>query len=197
MTRIIVGLGNPGDEYESTRHNVGFEIVEALARELDLLFEHPRVLEGYTGPRKVDVARDADRLLIRPLTYMNLSGTVVAPLVRWAEADPADLLVVYDDLDLPPGRLRIRPHGGTGGQKGMRSIVECLGTDRFPRLRVGIGNPGTDAARHVLGKFTDREREDMDVSIAEAVEALVFWLDTGNIEECMTRFHSRWNQASS
>ena len=195
---MIVGLGNPGDEYDGSRHNVGFEILDRLARQRGLLFESARGLPGYTGPRKLSVAHDRARgwLFVRPMTYMNLSGTVVAPLVRWAELDPGDVLVVLDDLDLPSGKLRIRPHGGTGGHNGMRSIVECLGTDRFPRLRVGIGNPRTDAARHVLERFTRSEREEMDIVVAEATEAIDFWLEEGDIEECMTRFHSRWNQAS-
>jgi PTH1 family peptidyl-tRNA hydrolase len=204
---MVVGLGNPGDEYAGTRHNVGFEVLDRLARERSLLFESPRGLEGYTGPRKASVAlsmssersdaRSARRtLFVRPMTYMNLSGTVVAPLARWAGLEPERVLVVVDDLDLPLGKLRIRPHGGTGGHNGLRSIVECLGTDRFPRLRVGIGNPGTDAARHVLERFTRPEREEMDVCVAEAAEAIDFWLESGDIEECMARFHSRWNQAS-
>ncbi len=195
---MIVGLGNPGDEYLGTRHNVGFEVVEALASELGgLLFEHPRVLEGYTGPRKLTVARDTRRdvLLLEPMTFMNLSGQAVAPVARWAGVAPEDLMIVYDDIDLPFGKLRIRPHGGSGGHNGMRSILECLGTDRFPRMRVGIGRPRTDAARHVLDRFDRREREEMDVVVAEATEALVFWLSEGNLEECMTRFHSRWNEA--
>lgn len=198
---MIVGLGNPGDEYRGTRHNVGFEVVESVAAELGLLFEHPRVLEGYTGPRRFTVARGVrppagSVLLVEPQTYMNLSGQAVAPLARWAEVESGDLMVVYDDIDLPFARLRIRPHGGAGGHNGMRSILECLGTDRFPRLRVGIGRPRTDAARHVLERFGDREREEMDVAVAEAAEALLFWLTEGSIEACMTRFHSRWNEAS-
>jgi PTH1 family peptidyl-tRNA hydrolase len=196
--KMIVGLGNPGDEYGGTRHNVGFEVLDRLASERGLLFESPRGLSGYAGPRGVAVAQDARRgwLFVRPLTFMNLSGTVVAPLARWAELEPQEVLVVVDDLDLPLGKLRIRPHGGTGGHNGMRSIVECLGTDRFPRLRVGIGNPRTDAARHVLDRFTRAEREEIDVSVAEAAEAVLFWLEEGDIDACMTRFHSRWKEAS-
>lgn len=196
---MVVGLGNPGDEYVGTRHNVGFEVVEVLARELgDLLFEHPRILEGYSGPKKLVVARDLrhDVLLVEPQTFMNLSGEAVAPVTRWAGIGPEDLMVVYDDLDLPFGKLRIRPHGGAGGHNGMRSILECLGTDRFPRLRVGIGRPGTDAARHVLERFDPRERQLMDVVVAEAAEAVLHWLSQGDIEECMTRFHSRWKRDS-
>ena len=195
---MVVGLGNPGETYEGTRHNVGFEVLDRVARERGLLFESPRGLSGYTGPGKLDVAVDAAHgwLLVRPLTFMNLSGTVVAPVMRWAGLEPSDLLVVYDELDLPFSKLRLRPHGGTGGHNGMRSVVECLGSDLFPRLRVGIGNPRTDAARHVLERFSRAEREDMDVTVVEAAEAVLSWLESGNIEECMTRFHSRWKEAT-
>jgi PTH1 family peptidyl-tRNA hydrolase len=160
-----------------------------------------------------------DAYLVMPLTYMNLSGDAVLPLARFlgvvapkAAADTQKdgevlspgipipevrhlpILVVYDDMDLDVGRLRIRPHGGAGGQKGMRSIIERLGTDRFPRLRVGIGRAGTDAARHVLSGFPPKERTEIDVSIVEAAEAITAWLTDGDLEGVMTRFHSRWNQ---
>ena len=111
--------------------------------------------------------------------------------------EPSNLLVVYDDLDLPSAALRIRPHGGAGGQNGMRSIIDSLGTDRFPRLRVGIGRPRTDAARHVLEPFGPHEEEDIAISVAEAAEAIFFWMQMGDIDQCMARFHSRWTQSSS
>ncbi len=213
MTRLVVGLGNPGREYVGTRHNVGFEVLDRLALHEGELFRNASQLEGYRGPRAFAWARleDPDALLVRPETFMNLSGDVVAPLARFLARcpdgggddggegqtlDPSRLLVVYDDLDLDLGRLRIRPHGGAGGHKGMRSIIDSLGSDRFPRLRIGIGRPGTDAARHVLRPFRDKERVEIDVSIAEAVEAVLDWLQSGDIERCMTRFHSRWTQDS-
>ena len=204
MRRIVCGLGNPGPDYAGTRHNVGFDVVDHLARHEGLLFDSPAILEGYTGPRNALVARSSepDALLVKPQTFMNRSGAVVAPLVRWAwgpsalETVPLELLVVYDDLDLPVSALRIRPHGGHGGHNGMRSLFECLGTDRFPRLRVGIGNPRTDAARHVLERFTDAEQVEIDISVAEASEAIEAWLIEGDIERVMTRFHSRWTQAN-
>lgn len=196
VARVAVGLGNPGPEYEGTRHNVGFEVLDHLARHEGLLFQPPRSLEDYRGPRGFLCARsfEPDALLVKPQTWMNLSGTVVAPIVHWARVEPAQLLVVYDDMDLPLGSLRIRPHGGAGGQKGMRSILDCLGSDRFPRLRVGIGRPRTDAARHVLAEFSSEERVEMDISVAEASEAVLHWLLEGDIEKCMTRFHSRWSR---
>jgi PTH1 family peptidyl-tRNA hydrolase len=197
MRRVVCGLGNPGPDYAGTRHNVGFAVLDHLARREGLLFESPAVLEGYTGPRQLVCARARDALLVKPLTFMNRSGVVLAPIVRWAGVEPADVLVVYDDLDLPFAALRIRPHGGHGGHNGMRSILESLGTEGFPRLRVGIGNPRTDAARHVLARFTPDEEEDIAISVAEATDAILSWLECGDIELVMTRFHSRWNQGSA
>ena len=226
MARLVVGLGNPGPEYADTRHNVGFAVLDHLARERGMLFRGPSRLEGWTGPRGFDWARlSADggaAFLLKPGTYMNRSGDIVAPVARWLakrgdlptlaaepaaedddepavvdeppRPDPASILVVYDDMDLDVGRLRLRPHGGHGGQNGMRSIIHRLATDRFPRLRVGIGRAGTDAARHVLSPFTGPERQEIDVSIAEATEAIEAWLDGEAFSDVMTRFHSRWNQ---
>ena len=107
-----------------------------------------------------------------------------------------DLMVVYDDLDLPAAQLRIRPHGGTGGHNGVRSITEHLSTDLFPRLKVGIGREGTDAARYVLQPFSASQREEIEVAYPQAAEALLDWLAHGDLEACMTRFHSRWNEDS-
>ena len=197
-TKLIVGLRNPGSRYDGTRHNVGFAVVDHLARSEGLLFDSPAVLDGYGGPARMSVARlqAHDALLVKPQTFMNRSGVVVAPLVQWAGVEPADLLVVYDDLDLPFSQLRIRPHGGHGGHNGMRSILECLGTDRFPRVRVGIGNPRTDAARHVLERFADSETEDIAITTADAADAILDWLKSGDIERVMTRVHSRYTEGS-
>ena len=203
MTRLVVGLGNPGPEYEWTRHNVGFHALDRLALHEGTLFRHATdlegtLLEGYGGPKAFRCAQcfDPEALLLKPETFMNRSGDVVAPVARFLDLPPEDLLVVYDDIDLEPGVLRLRPHGGTGGHKGMASITDRLGSDRFPRLRVGIGRPATDAARHVLEKFGDGQLEELAVTLAEAGEAILDWLSSGDIERCMTRFHSRWKQGS-
>jgi PTH1 family peptidyl-tRNA hydrolase len=196
VVRLVIGLGNPGPEYEGTRHNVGFQVLDRIGKTQELLFQPAKSLDGYEGPRALRCARSTklDALFVKPETYMNRSGEVVHALVRWLAIDPADLMVVYDDFDLPLGGLRIRPHGGSGTHNGMKSIVECLATDRFPRLRVGIGPARTDAARHVLEPFTDKERVEIEISVAEAAEAVLDWLQTGDIQGCMTRFHSRWKQ---
>lgn len=202
MTRLVVGLGNPGPDHIGTRHNVGFGVLDHLARHEGLLFRTPRELpeefSDFGGPWSFQVARcfDPDVFLVKPETFMNRSGDAVAPLAAHLGVEPgAHLLVVYDDMDLEVGALRIRPQGGAGGHNGMRSLISLLGTDRFPRLRVGIGRPGTDAARHVLSGFDEREREEIAISVAEAAEAILAWLLGEPLERVMTRFHSRWSVA--
>ena len=198
VEKLVVGLGNPGTKYESTRHNAGFRVVDRVARRSGAIFESGRKLEGYEGPREFEFARvpgdPGAALLVKPRTFMNLSGDVVAPLLSSRSLAPEDLLVVYDDLDLPLGAKRIRPHGGPGTHNGMRSIVDRLATDRFPRLRLGIGSAGTDAARHVLEVFSEEEEKVIGPAVDEAADAILFWLSTGDLEACMTRFHSRWKQ---
>ena len=195
-TKLIVGLGNPGAKYAGTRHNVGFEIVERLALHEGLLFSPGDRLDGFAGPNNFTFARShaPDALFVQPTTWMNKSGEAVRPLVEWAGGEPSNVLVVFDDLDLDPGKLRIRAQGGHGGQNGMRSIIDELRSDQFPRLRVGIGRPVTDAARHVLGTFDPDERETMDDAVARAADAILDWLDGDDIQATMSRFHSRWNQ---
>lgn len=194
MTRLVVGLGNPGPDYEKTRHNVGFEVVEHLALHEGLFFDPGDRLDGYSGPPDFLFARShvPDVLLVKPMTFMNRSGDVVAPLVESLGGDPSQVLVVVDDLDLDVATLRLRKRGGHGGQNGMRSIIGALGTDRFPRLRVGIGRPETDAVRHVLGRFDDPERTLIDDAVQRAAEAIEAWLGGLPFDQVMSRFHSRW-----
>ena len=140
---------------------------------------------------------DCHLLLVRPERFMNRSGEPLAPLLRalgWNSGEPAPILVAYDDLDLPLGALRLRAQGGHGGHNGMRSVLSSLGTDRFPRLRIGIGRGGTDAARPVLEEFTPAEWVEMQISLQEAAEAVLAWAGGLDFDQCMTRFHSRWTQ---
>lgn len=197
--KLVVGLGNPGPEYESTRHNVGYLVLDRLAERSKVLFQPATRLGVDVGPRAFSFARlsKVDALLLKPEAFMNRSGDVVQPVMAALGIEPAQGLVVFDDFDLPLGALRIRPHGGPGTHNGMRSIVNALATDRFPRLRVGIGPARTDAARHVLERFTPKERTEIEISVAEAAEAIEDWLSTGDIDACMTRFHSRWNQGKA
>lgn len=193
--KLVVGLGNPGPEYAGTRHNVGFDVLERLAADGKLLFHPARKLEGPAWTAPFEFARHASgALLVKPLSFINRSGSVVSELASGLPLAPEQILVVSDDFDLPLGALRIRPHGGPGTHNGLRSIVESLASDRFPRLRVGIGRAGTDAARHVLERFAESELEEIRISVAQAAEAIEVWLREGDLSGVMTRFHSRWNQ---
>jgi PTH1 family peptidyl-tRNA hydrolase len=175
---LIVGLGNPGKGYASHRHNVGFRVVEALARAHHLSFSRQkgfqaRVAEGRIAGRRA--------ILAKPQTFMNLSGRAVGRLVRARGIEIEGLLVVYDDLDLPLGRLRLRPEGGAGGHKGMRSILDTLGNQAFPRLRIGIGRPPgqMDPADYVLRPFRTEEEPALVQVVARAVAAVECWLAEG------------------
>jgi len=195
VTRLVVGLGNPGPQHEWTPHNVGFHALDELARRSKLIFEAPAVLGTAMVGIPCVLARDTrrDALLVKPMTFMNLSGTAVAPLVRSLGVSPEQVLAVFDDIDLAPGALRIRPHGGSGGHNGVRSMVQMLGSDHFPRLRIGVGRPRTDAARHVLTQLTGDARVVAEISVAHAADFLAAWLDEPeSLEKLMTRFHSRW-----
>lgn len=186
--KLIVGLGNPGRRYRETRHNVGFAVVDELAR------RHETGFEGAPADALMARARrlgSDGAILVKPLTMMNLSGFAVSELARYFRVALADLLVVADDVALPVGRLRARPRGSDGGHKGLRSIIEQLGTGEFPRLRVGVGRGDTrrDLADHVLGGFDPAERPQVEEAIGRAADAAeVFALE--GIEAVMNRFNA-------
>jgi len=183
---LIVGLGNPGPQYVATRHNVGFRCVELLASTRDLTFDkkqkRARVAMGLVRGQRVIIAR--------PQTFMNESGRAVAPLARFYKVQLERLLVVHDDLDLPLGTMRLRPEGGSGGHKGMRSIIEHLGGQKFPRLRIGIGRPPgrMDPAAYVLQNFSAQEEPLLAETLERAVVAIETWLAEG-IEVAMTQYN--------
>ena len=184
--KLVVGLGNPGPNYAHNRHNVGFRLADRLATDNGLSFTrrqcHAQVASGNIAGRRV--------LLARPLTYMNLSGTSVAGLVRFYKVRPADVIVAYDDLDLPLGRIRLRAEGGSGGHNGVKSIIERLGTDQFARLRIGIGRPSAgEPADYVLDDFRGDEKPAIEAALDAAAQAVVVWLDDG-IEAAMNRFNN-------
>ncbi|MGQ9558632.1 MAG: aminoacyl-tRNA hydrolase [Desulfurispora sp.] len=168
---MIVGLGNPGEKYARTRHNAGFMVVDALAGELGSLAWREK-FKALTA--KVTIA-GRPVLLVKPQTYMNLSGSAVAALLHWYKIELSNLLVIYDDLDLPPGKIRLRTRGGSGGHKGMVSIIELLGTSDFARLRVGIGRPPVDSEQAVidwvLGDFAPEERPLMEEAMCRGAAA--------------------------
>ena len=185
--RIIVGLGNPGAEHARTRHNAGFQCVERLARSHGLQFGATRFESKLAVGRVCGV----EVVLAKPLTYMNLCGQAVAALARHHRLDLSQLLVVYDDLDLPLGTIRLRAAGGSGGHKGMRSIIRSLAASDFPRLRVGIGrSPVQDPSDYVLSVFTEDERITMDVAYTRAAQAMECYLIRG-IETAMNEFNQQ------
>ena len=181
----MVGLGNPGSKYQGTRHNIGFELVDRLAQGGSQA-SFSRKFEGQLAEIEIDYRRV---LLLKPETFMNLSGRSVGQAVRFFKLPVTDLLVVCDDLSLPVGKLRLRPGGSDGGQKGLRDIAAHLGTDQFPRLRIGIGdNEGVDAADYVLSRFRSAERNAIDDALILASQAVAVWVTQG-IDAAMNRFN--------
>ncbi|MBN1851588.1 MAG: aminoacyl-tRNA hydrolase [Pirellulales bacterium] len=185
--KLIVGLGNPGRKYGRTRHNVGFEVVDELARRLaagrkKYQFDG-EVVETRLGNHRL--------LLLWPQTYMNHSGVSVRQAVSFYRIDLVDILIVCDDFNLPLARLRFRPHGSDGGQKGLGDILCQLGTQEIARLRIGVGPlpPGWDAAGYVLSRFKKREREEMDSAVLRAADAVQRWIET-DINVCMNEFNA-------
>jgi PTH1 family peptidyl-tRNA hydrolase len=188
--KVICGLGNPGDRYRLTRHNVGFRVVDLLADRWGLT-GHGRVREG-AARLEADLPEPAGRvLLVKPMRYMNLSGGALKAALRQTDADPATgLLVIADDVDLPLGRIRLRREGSAGGHNGLRDIIAALGGNEFSRLRVGIGRPGTSRATvdHVLATFSSAERELATEAIATAGDAVELWLRDG-IDAAMNEYN--------
>jgi PTH1 family peptidyl-tRNA hydrolase len=184
---IVVGLGNPGKEYESTRHNVGFEAVERLAARHSISVRrrtHRSVVgDGMIGGQKV--------ILARPMTYMNLSGEAVGAIVRMYKVPTEQVIVMVDDIALPVGTLRLRYTGSSGGHNGLESIERHLGTRDYPRIRIGIGaaRPGA-MVDHVLGRFDKEEREQVDVAIERAIEAVETAIGEG-FEKAMNLYNKR------
>ncbi len=183
---VVVGLGNPGSQYADTRHNVGFWCVDYLARAYSIAFTRRQRLaqigEGVIEGRQVALAK--------PRTYVNLSGQAVKYLLDRYGVTPQELLVIYDDMDLPPGKLRLRPRGSAGGHNGIKSIIEATGTQEFPRLRIGIGRPaeGQDWKDYVLGQMSPEERKLAEEAVARAAQAVVSVLTEG-VAAAMNRFN--------
>ena len=194
VTKLILGLGNPGAKYQRTRHNVGFEVVRELEKRA--LSVGPQRREGPSDVKTATLA-GAEVVLARPRTFMNDSGRAVSSLFhRHAVRDLSDVLVIHDDMDLPLAVLRLRAGGSNGGHNGVGSIISVLGTQRFARLRIGIGRPpvGIDPIEYVLTAFSAEDREILAPVYAVAAEAAAFWVEHG-IAEAMNRFNS-WRPSS-
>lgn len=180
---LIAGLGNPGAEYAGTRHNIGFEVIDRLssAHKCKLDIRKHRAVYGIGHIAGVSV------LLVKPMTYMNLSGQALAEIIRHFGLEPDHVLVVADDLDLSLGRLRLRPEGGAGGHNGHKSIIQSLGTQAYPRLRIGIGKGG-ETIDHVLSRFSPEERTTVNEAIEKAVRSIETTLDRG-VDSAMAEFN--------
>ena len=202
--RIAIGIGNPGAEYESTRHNVGFMVLDLLAERLGLSFARlerrgPDGSKRFSGKVKAQVAEGRSKgksfLLVKPQTYVNLTGEVAAPLLRFSRRSPDALFVIVDDLNLPLGRMRLRPSGSAGGHNGLKSVQQMLQTDAYPRLRLGIGPaesgdmPPDQWVDHVLGAFLQDEREVLGPVLERAADAVLAWLDGATVPELMDRYN--------
>lgn len=182
--KLIVGLGNPGKKYEHTRHNMGFEVVD-LFSELAQIDIDKESFKGLVGRGKVF---DEDIYILKPQTFMNLSGESVREIVNYFKIDIEDIIVVYDEMALPVGKIRLRPSGSSAGHKGMQNIIDNLGTQDIKRIRVGIGEPTYDMIDYVLSKPTKEERELIDQAIVEASNALKDILKS-NFDLAMTKYN--------
>ncbi len=191
--KIVAGLGNPGAQYANTPHSVGFEVVDALAAAAGAAWDERRQFKCLMA--RVSIAGQPV-LLVKPQTFMNLSGESVAPVVKYHNATAADLLVVHDDIDLPLGRMRIRKGGSCGGHNGVRNIIERIGTQDFARLKLGVGKDRSNVVGFVLGKFHPDARKVMDLVVAEAAKAVSAVVSQG-ADSAINAFNSWQCQAPS
>lgn len=185
--KLIFGLGNPGRQYEKSKHNIGFLALDALASRYGFSFSKTKFksiyAEGNIGTEKV--------VLIKPQTYMNLSGEAVRPWIDFYNVTEEDILVIYDDMDLDVGTIRLRLQGGHGGHNGMKSIIQHLGSKKFNRVRVGVGRPypQQDVVSHVLSPFSNDTVEEMKAAVQTITDAITFWLQGNTFEETMNQFN--------
>jgi peptidyl-tRNA hydrolase, PTH1 family len=186
--KLVVGLGNPGAEYRETRHNAGFMVADAL---VDRWRVRDQWREKFDALLIKTTVRDEPVIVAKPLTFMNLSGQAVAGLAGFYKIEPADVFVVTDDVALPLGRLRARRDGGAGGHNGLKSIIQSLATQAFPRMRVGVGRGDNrrDLADHVLGRFDADERDTVSAAVLRAADATEMFLSEG-IERVMNAFNA-------
>jgi peptidyl-tRNA hydrolase, PTH1 family len=186
--KLVAGLGNPGRRYSGTRHNIGFDVVDTLARRHGADWE--------SAPRGVEALaarwRSVDAVLAKPLTFMNLSGGAIVGLLQFFKVDPADLLVVLDDVNLELGRLRTRARGSAGGHNGLKSIIAALGSEEFARMRIGVGrgDDRRDLADHVLAKFDPDERAIVEETVARSAEAVELFV-AESIGPVMNRYNRK------
>ena len=190
IPRLIVGLGNPGAKYEQTRHNIGFLAIESLARTWQINLSENRKFQGSAG--EGIAVKGLKVLLLKPTTFMNLSGQSIRAVVDWYKLKPEEVLVVYDEMDLPLGKLRLRQSGSAGGHNGMKSAIAHLNSQNFPRLRIGIGREKSDEGQvsHVLGRFSQAETKVMDEVLRLVTDAIELSLKQG-IPKAMSLYNNR------
>lgn len=184
--KLIVGLGNPGKKYENTRHNTGFAVIDRTLAKLNVELDKNKFNADYTM-----INRNGEKIyILKPLTYMNLSGEAVAPFMKYFGIEPENLVVVHDDLDLPVGKIRLRQSGSCGGQNGMRNIIDLLGYSNIKRIRVGIGkDPLIPVVDYVLGKTKKEDLEVYNQALDKASDALIYWLDHDDFSKVMSNFN--------
>jgi len=188
IPQLIVGLGNPENKYEGTRHNIGFAAVEQIARKWNYSWQDNR---RFTGLISEGIAPNKQKVrLLKPLTYMNLSGQSVRAVVDWYKYSPETVLVIYDDMDLPVGKMRMRLAGSDGGHNGMKSIIAHLGTQKFPRLRIGIGRANKESINHVLGRFSQAQEQIISKVLAQTVDCIETSLFEG-VEKAMSLYNNK------
>ncbi len=182
--KLIVGLGNPGSEYENTRHNAGFKVIDTISKEYNIEINRQK-FKGLYGE---GVIANEKVILLKPTTYMNLSGESVREAVNFYKLSSEDIIVIYDDISLDIGRLRLREKGSAGGHNGVKSIIANLGTDIFPRIKVGVGQPNVELVKYVLGKFSKEEIEVLNKSVDAAVKATEEIIKD-DLKEAMNKFN--------
>jgi peptidyl-tRNA hydrolase, PTH1 family len=191
--KLVVGLGNPGSEYHGTRHNIGFEVIDRLAGKLGWAEVTKKRFDGLALDGNVELPTGGAEkmILLKPLTFMNLSGKAVQSAMSFYQLLPADILIVLDDLALPCGRLRLRGSGTSGGHNGLKDIERALGTNEYPRLRIGIdpAPPPMRGKDYVLGRFTPEQRKLLEPTIDRACNAILTWMEKG-IASAMSQFNA-------
>jgi len=190
--KIVVGLGNPGLKYEFTRHNIGFRIVDSLARDIEIEFKR---VKSYYSLISRGMINNHKVILVKPQTFMNLSGRAVSKVVSYYQIPHQDLLIVYDDLNLELGQIRIRKKGSAGGHKGMESIMQYLNSEDIPRLRIGIGNPSVnfnfDCVSYVLSNFNNNDERDKIKKVIQLSTDAIKAITEGGFEKAMRKYNRK------
>lgn len=187
--KMIVGLGNPGSKYQETKHNIGFITIDEIAYRFNVAFQKTQfqadIAEFFIGSEKI--------MLVKPLTFMNESGRAVGPLMTYYGVDESELIVIYDDMDLPIGKIRLRQKGSAGGHNGMKSLIAHLGTDIFPRIKIGVGRPHSSqtVVSHVLSKFPKETHEEMLLAVKTAADAIVYFGEGHSFIDTMNQFNRK------